>query len=46
MSADDFEKFFKEILKQDIVSEFNLYGLFEKIVSNIKVISENKFCLN
>ena len=46
MNAADFEEFIRQIMKQDIVSEFDLFGIFEKIVTNIQIISDITFGLN
>jgi hypothetical protein len=46
MSKADFEEFIKRILREDAVSEYTLFGFIEKIITNIKIIEENKICLN
>jgi hypothetical protein len=46
MIAAYIEDFIRQILKEDTVSDFNLYGIMEKILSNISIIENNKICLN
>ena len=46
MSKDELVEFIEKILREDTVSEFALFGFIEKVIANMKIIEENKICLN
>jgi hypothetical protein len=46
MLQTDLTKFIKKLLREDTVSEFDQFGLIEKIVTNISIIESVELCLN
>jgi len=46
MMEADLLEFFKQILQEETVSEFTLYGIIEKVITNVTIIEDNTLCLN